>query len=243
MRKISIINNKGGVGKTTTAFNLVYYFSKAGYKTLAIDMDPQQNMVRNFGISDYKTTIGDYLLERVSDYDPVIINDYLHLIPAGNAENDMQMLISESPLYFELLDDFLKQLDEVYDIVVVDTAPAFNAYTTSAIYATNIYSILIPGQNEINGLNTTIDFSKKLKKKISGIILARMEKTALSEKVKKDLNQEFGDLLLDSTIRKNVMLSESILEHKSIFDYAPNSNGANDYIELGKEILKKEGVI
>ena len=142
-----------------------------------------------------------------------------------------------------LLDDFLKQLDEVYDIVVVDTAPAFNAYTTSAIYATNIYSILIPGQNEINGLNTTIDFSKKLKKKISGIILARMEKTALSEKVKKDLNQEFGDLLLDSTIRKNVMLSESILEHKSIFDYAPNSNGANDYIELGKEILKKEGVI
>ncbi len=242
MRKISIINNKGGVGKTTTAFNLAHFFAKAGYKTLAIDLDPQQNMVRNFGMDDSKVTIGDYLLERTSDYEPVIINDNLHLIPAGNAENDMQILMSESPLYFELLNDFLEQMKDLYEIIVLDTAPAFNAYTTSAIYASNIYSILIPGQNEINGLNTTITFSKKLKKDISGIILTRMEKTALSEKVKSDLEEAYGDLVLNSIIRKNVMLSESILEHKSIFDYAPNSNGANDYIDLGREILKKEGI-
>ena len=242
MKKISIINNKGGVGKTTTAFNLAHFFSKAGYKTLAIDLDPQQNMVRNFGIDEKKTTIGDYLLGRTDDYEPIVINDNLHLIPAGNAENDMQLLTSESPLYFEILNEFLSQLDELYEIAVIDTAPAFNPYTTSAIYASNVYSILIPGQNEINGLNTTINFSKKLKKEVSGIILTRMEKTALSEKVKSDLEEAYGDLLLNSIVRKNVMLSESILEHKSIFDYAPNSNGANDYIELGREILKKEGI-
>lgn len=242
MKKISIINNKGGVGKTTTAFNLAHFFAKAGYKTLAIDLDPQQNMIRNFGMDDSKNTIGDYLLGRSDDYEPITINDNLHVISAGNAENDMQLLMSESPLYFEVLNEFLNQLNDLYEMVVIDTAPAFNAYTTSAIYTSNIYSILIPGQNEINGLNTTINFSKKLKKDISGIILTRMEKTALSEKVKTDLEEAYGELLLKSIIRKNVMLSESILEHKSIFDYAPNSNGASDYINLGKEILKKEGV-
>ena len=107
MKKISIINNKGGVGKTTTAFNLAHFFSKAGYKTLAIDLDPQQNMVRNFGMDEKKTTIGDYLLGRTDDYEPIVINDNLHLIPAGNAENDMQLLTSESPLYFEILNEFL----------------------------------------------------------------------------------------------------------------------------------------
>ena len=167
----------------------------------------------------------------------------MHLISAGaNAEKDMSDLKSQGLYYYQLLNDFLDYVSGYYDIVVIDTAPAFNAYTTSAIYASSVYPVLIPGINELAGLNATIDFAKELGKEISGIILIKKEKTALSDQVQEQLENEFEGILLNKIIRKNVSLAESIITHQSIFDYASSSNGAKDYSKLAEEILAREGI-
>jgi len=245
MKKIAIVNNKGGCGKTTTVFNLAHYFAKQGLKTLAIDTDPQLNLSTNFGVNvnELNSSLGDYLLDKVKKFKPEILNENLHLISAGSeAERDMEELKNQGPYYYQLLDRFLENLSENYDIIIFDTAPAFNAYTTSAIYTSSVYPVILPGINELLGLNATINFTQGLGKDISGIILIRKEKTALSDQIQEQLQEEYKDYLLKSIIRKNVALSECIVTHQSIFDYSKKSNGAKDYSNLAEEIMKKEGI-
>ena len=154
----------------------------------------------------------------------------------------MEELKNQGPYYYQLLNNFLENLSENYDVVIFDTAPAFNAYTTSAIYTSSVYPVILPGINELLGLNATINFTQGLGKDISGIILIRKEKTALSDQIQEQLQEEYKDYLLKSIIRKNVALSECIVTHQSIFDYSKNSNGAKDYSNLAEEIMKKEGI-
>ena len=179
MKKITICNNKGGVGKTTTVFNLVWFFTEKGLRTLAIDTDPQQNLTDNFGVNveGYKG-LGDYLLERNNKFEPVRINKNLHLLIGGEKiEQDMI-----GPLYYTLLDNFLKKIEQDYDIVIIDTAPSFNTYTASAVYTGGIYIPMIPGSNEFKALNSTIKFASYFGKKITGIILTRTEmSTAITQ--------------------------------------------------------------
>ena len=241
MKKIAIVNNKGGCGKTTTVFNLAHYFAKQGLKTLAVDMDPQLNLSTNFGVNvnELNFSLGDYLLERANGFRPEMLNENLYLISAGpEAEKDMEELKNQGPYYYQLLNNFL----ENYDVVIFDTSPAFNAYTTSAIYTSSVYPVILPGINELLGLNATINFTQGLGKDISGIVLIRKEKTALSDQIQEQLQEEYKDYLLKSIIRKNVALSECIVTHQSIFDYSKNSNGAKDYSNLAEEIMKKEGI-
>ena len=241
MKKIAIVNNKGGCGKTTTVFNLAHYFAKQGLKTLAIDTDPQLNLSTNFGVNvnELNSSLGDYLLDKVKKFKPEILNENLYLISAGSeAEKDMEELKNQGPYYYQLLNNFL----ENYDVVIFDTSPAFNAYTTSAIYTSSVYPVILPGINELLGLNATINFTQGLGKDISGIILIRKEKTALSDQIQEQLQEEYKDYLLNSIIRKNVALSECIVTHQSIFDYSKNANGAKDYSNLAEEIMKKEGI-
>ena len=241
MKKISIVNNKGGCGKTTTVFNLAHYFAKQGLKTLAVDTDPQLNLSTNFGVNvnELNFSLGDYLLERANGFQPEMLNENLYLISAGpEAEKDMEELKNQGPYYYQLLNNFL----ENYDVVIFDTSPAFNAYTTSAIYTSSVYPVILPGINELLGLNATINFTQGLGKDISGIILIRKEKTALSDQIQEQLQEEYKDYLLKNIIRKNVALSECIVTHQSIFDYSKNANGAKDYSNLAEEIMKKEGI-
>lgn len=243
MRKIAIVNNKGGVGKTTTVFNLAHYFAEQGLKVLAVDLDSQLNLTLNFGISEINYSLGDYLLERQSKFTPIVINEKLHFVSAGGeAEQDMIDIKSDSPFYYRKLDDFLEKIKKNYDIVIFDTAPAFNIFTISALYTANVYPVLIPGVNEFYGLNATVEFTRNLNKDISGIILIKKEVTKLSKQIQEELEKEYSEYLLKSIIRKNVALSESIFLNKSIFEYDLKSSGAKDYKNLGEEILRKEGI-
>ena len=152
----------------------------------------------------------------------------------------MSILQSEGPYYYQILNDFLEQLETIFDVVVIDTAPAFNVYTTSAIYTSSVYPVLIPGMNELNGLNATINFTRNLGKEISGIILIKKEQTALSSQIQEELENDFKGILLNKIVRKNIALSESIITHQSIFEYSKQSNGAKDYKKVAEEIMERE---
>ena len=187
--------------------------------------------------------MGDYLLNRLNTFKPEVINENFHLLSAGlDAESDMEMLKSQGVYYYQRLNDFLETLSNYYDVVIIDTAPAFNAYTTSSIYAASVYSIVLPGIIELYGLDATMEYTNELGKDISGVILTRQEKTSLSEQIYDQLKTDYNDYLLKTIIRKNVALSECIITHQSIFDYSKRSNGANDYKKLAEEIMKREGI-
>lgn len=245
MKKIAIVNNKGGCGKTTTVFNLAYYFAKKKLKTLVIDTDPQLNLTSIIGlnVNQLQSSLGDYLLNRLNTFKPEVINENFHLLSAGlDAESDMELLKSQGVYYYQRLNDFFETLSNYYDVVLIDTAPAFNAYTTSSIYAASVYSIVLPGIIELYGLDATMEYTNELGKDISGVILTRQEKTSLSEQIYDQLKTDYNDYLLKTIIRKNVALSECIITHQSIFDYSKRSNGANDYKKLAEEIMKREGI-
>lgn len=245
MKIITICNNKGGVGKTTTAFNLAWYFAKKGLRTLAIDTDSQQNLSDNFGV-DFAGCkgLGDYLLDR-NEFEPIEINKNLHLLIGGeNIEQDMLDIKNTGPLYYTLLDTFLKNFKQDYDVVVIDTAPSFNTYTASAAFAGEIYVPMIPGLNEFKALESTISFAKNFGKEISGIILTRTETNTVITQYTNDLLEEiYKKYFLKTKIRKSVTLGESIMMQKSIYDYVKKSKSAEDYKNLGEEIIKREGII
>ena len=247
MKKIAIVNKKGGVGKTTTVFNLSWYFAKKGLKVLAIDTDAQINLTLGFGANNYKDypTLGDYLLKRITDFKPIEIEENLHLITGtDNTEDDMLQLKNKDSAYYKALDRFLSKLEDKYDAVLIDTAPGFNAYTTSAIFTSSVYVVLVPGGFELLGLRSTIDFIRNLTDRdLKGIILIKKEHDDLSKDTEKFLETEYGEYLLKTIIRKNVDLSKCVLQNKCIFDYRKNSHGAKDYTKIAEEILEREGLV
>ena len=168
MKKMVITNRKGGVGKTTTVFNLAWYFVQKGLKVLVIDTDGQQDLKKSFGVTNIKNTLGDYLLGRVNDFDPIIINDKLHFIGAGsdeNVSNDMTALQNKTPMCFKMLNKFLNIIADDYDTAIIDTAPALNLYTKSAIYTSDsVYIPMLAGTNEIFAKHKTGCWRKWLKK-------------------------------------------------------------------------------
>lgn len=244
MKIISIINNKGGVGKTTTTFNLSHYLAKKGKKVLVIDLDSQKNLTTNFTDENISSSpsIGDYLLERMYKINPVIINENLHLISSGETEKDISLLFEEGINSHKRLKFFLEELNEIYDIAIIDTAPSFNMYTKSAMYAGEVYTVLNSGKNELNGLEATKEELEIIQKKLKGIILIRKDNSKLYEKTNQNLDQNYSDIKLKTVIRQNIALSESIFENKSIFDFAPKSNGAKDYKDLSEEIIIRENL-
>lgn len=243
MKIISIINNKGGVGKTTTAFNLAHYLAKEGLMTLVIDLDSQKNLTTNLTKNTPTVpSIGDYLLKRVDNYNPTIINSNLHLISSGNTEEDITLISEEGINAHKKLDLFLESIKTIYDVVIIDTAPSFNLYTRSAMHAGRVYCVLNAGQNEIKGMKATEKELVKYNKKLEGVILIKKDVSKLFEETKLYLQKQYQKIILNTVIRKNISLAESIFENKSIFEYSPRSNGAKDYKALSEEIILREGL-
>ena len=243
MKIISIINNKGGVGKTTTSFNLAHYLANNGRRVLVVDLDSQKNLTTNLTkeLID-KPSIGDYLLERIEFCHPTIINSNLHLISSGNTEEDITLLSEEGTNAHKKLDEFLKTIEAVYDVVIIDTAPSFNLYTRSAMHAGRVYCVLNAGQNEIKGMKATEIVLSKYNKKLEGIILIKKDISKLFESTKDYLQKQYQKTIFNTVIRKNIALAESIFENKSVFEYSPRSNGAKDYKALSEEIIEREGL-
>ena len=252
MKIISIANQKGGVGKTTTSINLSAGLAAEGKRVLLIDADPQANASSGLGI-DIKTldkTIYECL---VSDLDPntavlptslpnlSVLPSHIDLV---GAEIEMLNLDDRE----QRMKQMLARLNDIYDYILIDCSPSLGLITVNALTA--CHSVIIPVQCEffaLEGIAKLLNTIKIIKSRlnpdlqIEGFLLTMYDsRLRLSNQVYEEVKRHFGQLVFDTVIARNVRLSEAPSHGMSVIEYDPLSKGAQNYIQLAKEIKKKK---
>lgn len=247
-RKMSVVNQKGGVGKSTTAVNLSSCLAEMEKKILLVDIDPQGNATSGVGIEkeelDY--SIYDVLIDDVPVSDAVRETDVsnLDILPANidlaGAEIELVSLMSRESRLKKVANNF----DEKYEYVFYDCPPSLGLLTLNALTASD--SIIVPIQCEyyaLEGLGQLMKTIKLVKKNlnpglhISGVVLTMYDaRTNLSQQVIEEVHSYFEDQVFETIIPRNVRLSEAPSFGQPINYYAPDSRGAEAYYKLAKEV-------
>jgi chromosome partitioning protein len=252
MRIISLSNNKGGVGKTTTTVNVAACLDKLGKKVLVIDLDPQAQSTYHFGISQNRfdqpikidKSIYDVIKGESSYQETIIDREGIHILPSSPELRGIEFIAMPAKEF--LLRDALETLNG-YDFVLIDCPPSLGVLTLNALCYSN--EIFIPLQVQflpyhgMYNLFEAVDMVKKrLNKgiKITGIIATMYNsRKAINNEVIEEIEKRLPGKLFKTLIRENVALQEAPSWGKTIFEYKPNSTGADDYMDLTKEILER----
>ena len=252
MKIIAVANRKGGVGKTTTAINIATAMAAIGKKVLVLDLDPQGNATTSMGVDKKQCKYSSYDLlingldaaEAVKECE--IPGFYILPSTPGLAGAEIE-LINVNKREF-VLRNALQKLEGEYDYVLIDCPPSLNLITINALVASN--SVIIPLQCEflaLEGLTDLVKNINQIKKvfnpelKVQGIVLTMFDKrNNLSSMVEKDVRSYFSDLVYQTVIPRSVRISEAPSHGKPILIYDFKSVGAQAYISLAKEVLKRE---
>jgi chromosome partitioning protein len=249
---ISIVNQKGGVGKTTTSVNLAASLAHYDQKVLLVDLDPQGNSSIGVGIdrADVSNCIYDVLMEN-KGINEVLMSSGVHnldLIPAtiNLAGADIELVQAVSREF--RLDAAIKEVKDNYDYIIIDCPPSLGLLTLNALTASD--SLIIPVQCEyyaLEGLtqllNTILLVQKKLnpRLKVSGVLLTMLDaRTNLGLEVIEEVRKYFKEKVFDTLVPRLIRLSEAPSHGKPILQYDPRSKGSEAYLKLAKELMDKE---
>lgn len=246
---IAVLNQKGGVGKTTTVINLASYIAKSGKRVVVVDADPQGNATSGLGI-DKNTityTLYDGMTRKKSAQDilTVTAHDNVYILPANaglaGAEIELASEFGREGVLKNLLDGLLA------DVVLIDCPPSLGLLTINALTAANY--VLIPVQTEyyaLEGISQLLQVVQKVQQSINpslsilGVVMTLVDpRTSLSKQVQRELEQHFGHLLFHSMIPRNVRLAEAPSHGVPVSEYDKWSKGARAYKSLAKEVLSR----
>ena len=255
MKIVAIANQKGGVGKTTTAVNLGAALAESGNRILLVDLDPQANATSSFGLqaveqtSLYEPLLGDAsITERIFTTE----RDGLFIVPSDLDLAGAEVEIARMPNHLTRLAETLKPLraDQTFDFVFLDCPPSLGILMSNALAAAD--ELLTPIQCEyfaLEGLvkivrliEQVLDSGANERLKLGGIVMTMFDgRTNLSQQVVADVRKHFGERVYETVIPRSVRLSEAPSFGKSILEYAPSGPAAQAYRALAREFMKRHG--
>jgi len=251
---IAIVNQKGGVGKTTTAMNLAAHLSEMGKFVLLVDMDPQGNATSGLGLD--KDTIENSIYESLAQkkriHDIVLNTSHEGLRIAPSSKNlagaNIEMVGMERREW--VLSDLLEEQRHAYDYIIIDCPPSLGLLTINSLVSAD--EVLIPVQAEyyaLEGLGQLLETIYLIKEHIKpeldilGAVITMYDKrTRLSSDVMQEIRTHFPNKIFDTVIPRNVRLAEAPSFGKTILQYDPNGNGAKAYESLAREVLQKHEI-
>jgi len=250
-KTIAFLNQKGGTGKTTSTVNVGAGLSRLKQKTLVIDLDPQANLTYHLGIKagDIKDrpTISEVIEGRAGIEEAIVEKDGPDVIPSTLALADTENGIFNAAGREHLLKGALAGLKRPYAFILIDCPPSLGTLTLNALVA--VREVYIPLEVQalpLQGLRAIREIVELVRKRLNpgleltGIIATKFDgRKNLNREVLETIKEHFGAILFKTVIRDTVRLAEAPSYGQSIFDYAPKSHGAEDYLELCKEILKR----
>ncbi|MFT5151755.1 MAG: chromosome partitioning protein, partial [Planctomycetota bacterium] len=259
MRRIAVINQKGGVGKTTTCTNLGAALARLGRRVLLVDMDPQANLTMHLAVESLPETPSIYTVllgeTKVEEAVQPTSTEGLFLIPSNidlsGAELELASAIGRETILKDALDEWQSRTagsDENYDYLIFDCAPSLGLLTINALTATS--EVVITLQTEffaLQGMSKLIEIVGLLKRRlnptleVSGILPCLYDsRLKLAREVLAEIRSYFPEQVLPYPIRNNIKLAEAPSYGQTIFEYAADSNGAEDHLRLARSIIEQE---
>ena len=252
---IAIANQKGGVGKTTSAINLAASLAVLEYKTLLVDADPQANSSSGLGFDPNNVQVGLYecLIQELDPRNIVVESQipFLHLLPSNIDLVGAEIELLDMPNREKLIQGVFHKIKNYYDFIIIDCSPSLGLITTNSLVAAD--SVIIPVQCEyfaLEGLGKLLNTIKIIQNNlnpdldIEGILLTMYDsRLRLSNQVVEDVRNHFQDIVFDTIIQRNTKLGEAPSFGIPVINHDAESKGAINYMNLAREILVKNNLV